>query len=891
MTKDSVEGELIRYVFHRQELTNAEQIVYNGKKKMVLDHLVVQNLGKDSNEEEDVSSMLLAGAKALYDTSISDVTYTTKQVEEMIDKVEKEAEDEALVLEEKWAKEDSMTDEEKLAALNTKGSETMSFAFAKIWEMNKGDLGELETGIEERLEDEMDDNWMTVWENAERERARRLEADAQLNKNERRKRIDYAFDDTTPRKKPGRPKGSKDKDKDKDKGPSRAASVISQFPSSDGEFHIGEGDISADDSGDEAIPEGILDLAMGGRNAIHIGTMKKKKSELNKMERKALRKKLEEELIRKAQESHDQAHAMNGEPGTLAPAMTSESFFADLKERDKKGTLNKLEKKALKKNSKENLDISHAASVSNLANSNGAGPSTATGPLLVTGGQATETPNETPGPVYTTPQAETVAAWVQKALKEKAGKKARAELRKGLEQAMQATRVRDQAAAQATVPAPAPGGGKPNGESEAKRAADRAWLVSLKRQADRDVEDIERGIYKDVHGVGTWPGPSSAAQNDRDVRQEAEDLQRAIHNPTHGVGSRPGPSTSALTPQQPIAGPSTTRSDPVPIPASREPALIQMARTVSQAQQITKAQVTIAFMFQHLTEFGLKKELKVWARMVMSEIPPMERKALYSTLARTLDRRLVECGHDSYFSDSRHKVSLEVLFDQRAPGVKPAESGSGGVPRIPDGIGRLNNHRAQVANTNNHDLAGNEPIPIPGAFAGPSTTHVNGQTQPQTGTLAGDIARPSAQLSLQTPQQRAAMAKAAIDPPISASSVTTQPRQSMPQPSSSQPQRHVVSSQLPTQTQGRPIDIPCSFCRKIGHGVLECADRLARPVSVLRAQIEACEQSLANKSRPPRKTALEINRLVSSIQYGSVGNDRSENRILMKIVYGASRAV
>jgi chromodomain-helicase-DNA-binding protein 4 len=82
---------------------------------MVLDHLVVQNLGKD-NEEEDVSSMLLAGAKALYETnadgiSASDISYTPKQVEEMIDKVEKQAEKEAVLYQQKWDKDDAMTED------------------------------------------------------------------------------------------------------------------------------------------------------------------------------------------------------------------------------------------------------------------------------------------------------------------------------------------------------------------------------------------------------------------------------------------------------------------------------------------------------------------------------------------------------------------------------------------------------------------------------------------------------------------------------------------------------------------------------------------------------------------------------------------------------------
>jgi len=743
----------------------------------------------------------------------------------------------------------------------------------------------------------MEDNWMTVWENAEKERVRRMEAEAQLNKNERRKRIDYAFDDTTPKKKSGRPKGTKDKHKSNE---SRETSVIRQFQSSDSEFHIGigEGDDSADDSIDGEVPEGMLDLAMG-RATTYNGLMKKKKSELNKMERRALRKHLEEEM-KKAKELQAQSNGTNGESTALAPAMTSDSFFADLEEKAKKGTLNKLEKRAWKKHLKQDVISSHATSKSNLENTNGAGPSTVipnreniqvgpstttqspTAPMLVTKGQYTEINNPPPRPIYTTAQAEKAASWAQQALKDKADRKAREVLRQGLRQAMQEARLRNEAELEATVPpptpAPVPARVLPSGETAAERAAFREFLVNEKRLADREIEDIEREGHEFVHGLGTYPGLSST-----DDQQQAQDLQRAIHESRsiHGNGSYPGPTLTPLSaqfPQQPIAGPSTIRpitpADPTSNPPSRGPALIQMARTASQAAEIAKAQETMKWMWQHLKEFGLKKELKVWGRMVLAELPPAERKAIYSNLARIVDRLLVECGQVGYYSDARHKVSLETLFDQRAPGVESVQEGGEWVPRIPDGFGRLNEGQARHTNTNGDNANGR--VNGNGQVAGPSTapyrpmSNDQAQAPAPSSSTSTHIARPAAQFSLQTPQQRAALAKATLASPQSASTVTTQPRQSSDSHPSAQPSGSTSQASNPPPGQGRGIDIVCPFCGNTGHHILACADRLARPMPVLRAQMDECTRAMADKG-PSRMTAQEINLLVSDSLRCDVG--------------------
>jgi len=155
-------------------LTLAEQIILNGKKKMVLDHLVVQQMDKE-NEEGDIDSMLLHGAAALYDTNedgtaASDIRYTSKDVDDLIDKVEADAEAEAKAIEERDQRKDESTDAPSGADGASKPKESMSFAFAKIWEADTKRLQEV-AGDEEDKEEEDDLNaWQMVLDRVEKAR-------------------------------------------------------------------------------------------------------------------------------------------------------------------------------------------------------------------------------------------------------------------------------------------------------------------------------------------------------------------------------------------------------------------------------------------------------------------------------------------------------------------------------------------------------------------------------------------------------------------------------------------------------------------------------------------------------------------------------------------------
>jgi hypothetical protein len=643
------------------KLTDEEQIVYNGKKKMVLDHLVVQNLGKE-NDEEDVSSMLLSGAKALYNTnddgtSASDVTYTSKQVDEMIDKVEEQAEQEALMLQYKWAKEDNMTEEEKLLALNTKGVETMDFSFAKIWEMNKGDLQEVEEdpALEERLDEEVDENWMTVWGAAEKERQRKEAAELARDKSERRKKIDYAIDDTTPKKsKPGRPKG---------KGKGKEDEVpLSRAQSSGSEFNFQDDEISDADSSDREMNTDGGDLPQDSITTsthhdpttgfTHHGQLRSKVKELRNMETQALKRKFEEAM---------RAHAQSLDPVSAVAA-----------------ALNTIE------------------------------PPLPDGTILSQNTIPSENSQSSSGPPGETP----------------AQRIARKELK----------RIKKLAQHQ-----------------------ERLDLENRARQAQAQLHGIANGAL-----IPSEPGPSGS--------NGPAFAPTVTQPPNSHAPSQAGPSIDQIEP-------STTTTHPSTGPmAKKSPALIQMARSASNTALIASAQDVIKWLWHALQEMGMKREIELWAKMVLPEVPPAERKGIYWGLARDVDNLLSEAGHDRYFSEPQHRPALEMLFNERAPGcptdpqrvVPPAPAkGVGRLKRVHPKDGTIGNAQASnsaAAGPSNGpptypELMGEMNISTAQSTLMPISS-VNGSTSQKT--PAPLIARPATTLTI--PQRAAAQARTTLMP-------------------------------------------------------------------------------------------------------------------------------
>ncbi|EPQ60503.1 hypothetical protein GLOTRDRAFT_68181 [Gloeophyllum trabeum ATCC 11539] len=102
-----------------------ERIMQTGKKKLVLDHLIVQKMDDDETGKEDVQSILLFGAKALFeegtDDSSRDINYTDQDLEKLIEKTETEGEH---------------VDQEKQ-------KDAGLFAFAKVWSADKDSFEEM----------------------------------------------------------------------------------------------------------------------------------------------------------------------------------------------------------------------------------------------------------------------------------------------------------------------------------------------------------------------------------------------------------------------------------------------------------------------------------------------------------------------------------------------------------------------------------------------------------------------------------------------------------------------------------------------------------------------------------------------------------------------------
>ncbi|KAI0068286.1 hypothetical protein BV25DRAFT_1987089 [Artomyces pyxidatus] len=114
--------------------TAEERIIQTGKKKLVLDHVIVQKMD-DEEGGTDVQSILTFGAKALFEEGGGrDIIYSDHDVDKLIEKTETEGD------------QDEKTDTSGLA-----------FSFAKIWTADKDELEEMEDDPMEDLEPS--DSW------------------------------------------------------------------------------------------------------------------------------------------------------------------------------------------------------------------------------------------------------------------------------------------------------------------------------------------------------------------------------------------------------------------------------------------------------------------------------------------------------------------------------------------------------------------------------------------------------------------------------------------------------------------------------------------------------------------------------------------------------------
>ncbi|KAF9015550.1 SNF2 family N-terminal domain-containing protein [Cyathus striatus] len=141
-----------------------ERIMQIGKKKLVLDHLIVQKMDDDEeNGGENVQSILTYGAQALFDQGSKDISYSDQDIEKLIEKTEKEG--------------DQDTEP-------TEGG--LSFSFAKVWEAGKD-------ALEEVGDDDQTDSWAQTLQMITVERDKQLSKEIALSgRGARRKAADIA---------------------------------------------------------------------------------------------------------------------------------------------------------------------------------------------------------------------------------------------------------------------------------------------------------------------------------------------------------------------------------------------------------------------------------------------------------------------------------------------------------------------------------------------------------------------------------------------------------------------------------------------------------------------------------------------------------------------------
>ncbi|KAK2461624.1 hypothetical protein APHAL10511_006087 [Amanita phalloides] len=122
-----------------------DRIMQIGKKKLVLDHLIVQKMDDEDSVGEDVQSILTFGAKKLFETEqgSGDIIYSDQDIDKLIEKTELEGEKQEEVKE-----------------------GAFSFSFAKLWATDKD-------AMEEMQDDDQIDSWTHTLQKitAEREKS------------------------------------------------------------------------------------------------------------------------------------------------------------------------------------------------------------------------------------------------------------------------------------------------------------------------------------------------------------------------------------------------------------------------------------------------------------------------------------------------------------------------------------------------------------------------------------------------------------------------------------------------------------------------------------------------------------------------------------------------
>ncbi|PWY97239.1 hypothetical protein BCV70DRAFT_167309 [Testicularia cyperi] len=165
--------------------TAEERIIEAAKRKMMLDHLIVQNLNNEDDRPEELESILKFGAQALFaeggtEESEKDIRYTNEDLDKLLDRRDDDDEAASVVAANQNAG--------AIGGLNT------TFSYARVWERDQ-----TTTEVEELPTAEVDDDfWSDLLDKHREEQAKKDELDQvaalELKRAARRDKIKAIFE-------------------------------------------------------------------------------------------------------------------------------------------------------------------------------------------------------------------------------------------------------------------------------------------------------------------------------------------------------------------------------------------------------------------------------------------------------------------------------------------------------------------------------------------------------------------------------------------------------------------------------------------------------------------------------------------------------------------------
>ncbi|KAL4803624.1 hypothetical protein BDV18DRAFT_144070 [Aspergillus unguis] len=169
-----------------------EKIMQIGKKKMLLDHILIDRMAAEDDDGQDLESILRHGAKALFDDDTSaDIIYTSESVDKLLDRSQMEQ---------------ARTPDEK---------STNEFSFARVW-ANDGQSFDDQLHVAEEDPTLSTQTWENILKERERAAAEEARKKAEILGRGKRKRTNVNYTAIGADPSPAKPRASRGAESDAD---------------------------------------------------------------------------------------------------------------------------------------------------------------------------------------------------------------------------------------------------------------------------------------------------------------------------------------------------------------------------------------------------------------------------------------------------------------------------------------------------------------------------------------------------------------------------------------------------------------------------------------------------------------------------------------------------